>query len=113
MAFTDVTVTGTYHTEAGAPASGTVTFTLSEPITNSGVTVAAVPVEATLDASGGLSQVLPANDDTDTAPAGSTYVVIEDITGAPTRTYTIVVPSAATGGTVTLAELMPGQPGWG
>lgn len=112
MAATIVTVTGTYQNEDGTAAAGTIQFQLTEPITNAGTTVWPVPTTVTLNSSGAFSVPLPANDDAGTIPDGSQYVVIERVTSASNREYTVTVPSAAPGGTCTLASLMPGQPGF-
>ena len=107
MSFTPITVTATsWENGDGTAASGTVTFRLSEPIVNAGVTRSATEVIATVTA-GALSVVLAANDDTTTLPLGTFYAVTEAITGAPVRDYEIRVPSAAVGGTCTLESLAP------
>lgn len=113
MSFTVVTVTASYQNEDGTPAAGTVQFQLTEPISNGGTISYHTPLTVTLNASGQLSVPLVANDDTDTTPQGSQYVVIERVTSASNREYTVSVPHAAPGGTVDLAALQPGQPGWG
>lgn len=113
MTATVITVTGQFQNQDGTAAAGTLQFQLTAPISNGGVTVYPVPISVTLNGSGTFSVPLPANDDTATTPAGSMYTVIERITSTSNREYTIVVPHAASGGTVTLASLMPGQPGFG
>lgn len=71
------------------------------------------PLTATLNGSGQISVnstvgiVLIANDDTTTQPTGSTWVVTENITGSPSRTYDVVIPHAAPGGTIDLSQLSP------
>jgi hypothetical protein len=111
MAFTTVNVTGTYVNEDQTPAAGTIQFQLTEPISNGGTTIWPVPVTVTLNASGGFSVPLAANTDAGTEPTGSQYVVIERVSSTSNREYMIVVPSGL-GSTVTLASLMPGQPGF-
>lgn len=113
MSFTVITVTRTYQNEDGTAAAGTVQFQLNQPIANGGVTRYHTPLTVTLNASGALSVPLVANDDTGTTPQGSFYIVIERVTSASNREYTVVVPSDAPGGTVDLGTLEPGQPGWG
>lgn len=113
MAATEITVTGTFHNEDGTPASGTLQFQLSAAIANSDVVVSPVPLTVTLNSAGSFSVPLAANDDTATTPAGTSYTVIERITSTSNREYSIVVPSAAPGGTVDLSTLMPGTPGFG
>jgi hypothetical protein len=113
MAATEVTVTGTFRNEDGTAASGTLQFQLSSAIANSDVVVSPVPVTVTLNALGSFSLPLAANDDAATTPAGTSYTVLERITSSSNREYSIVVPSAAPGGTVDLSTLMPGSPGFG
>ncbi|GAC1373745.1 MAG: hypothetical protein NVSMB4_00660 [Acidimicrobiales bacterium] len=107
MAFTAVTVTGTYQREDGTPASGTVTFTLTAPIRDNVTNVTRIPVDivATLNASGAISQIVTANDDPTTLPTGTGYMVVERISGASNRLYTVIVPRA--GGTVDISTLAP------
>lgn len=95
MAFTLVTVTCTYQYQDETPASGTVSFTLSVPVANSGLLLSGREQTVTLDASGKISLVLPANDDPGTIPAGSSYLVKERIAGSPVRVYSIVIPHTA------------------
>jgi hypothetical protein len=107
MAATTITVTGTYLNADGTACAGTVTFTLSEPITNSGVIYHQAPQVATLNGSGAISQILVANDDTGTTPTGSFYTVSEVLSGAPSREYSITAPHTAVGSTIDLSTLMP------
>lgn len=61
----------------------------------------------TLDGEGWCSSILiPANDDPTTVPSGSYYIITEDIDGN-TRTYFVVIPHTAPGGTISLAALTP------
>lgn len=108
MAFTEITVTGTFKSPTGSAASGTVTFTLTRPMEQPGVgIVEPTPIVASLSA-GAISQVLYATDDTDTTEAGSVfYSVEEQIVGLPSRSYTINVPHSAADGTVDLSTLAP------
>lgn len=110
MAFTKVTVVGTYESGPGHPAAGTITFTLTQPMENSNVIVPAEPVAATLDASGHFTVELFANDDAETIPQGVQYGVTEQITGAQPRDYFIIVSHASS--PVDISTLMPGEPGW-
>lgn len=108
MAFTTVTVTGTYDVQ-GNPASGTLTFTLTAPMSNSNVSVVPQPIRVTL-ANGSFSVSLYANDDTATVPQGVSWGVTEQISGAQPRDYFITVPSAD--GTVDISTLTPAGLGW-
>ena len=111
MAFTAITVTGTFEAASGAAASGTLTFTLTEAMENGNVVVSPAPIVVALDSSGHFSTNLFANDDMGTVPAGVQYGVTEQIAGAEPRDYFITVPSGL-GGTVDISTLMPGDVGW-
>lgn len=110
MAFTPVTVEGTFKSSAGQSAAGTLTFTLTQAMVNGGVSVPPSPIIATLDGSGHFSTVLYANDDEATVPQGVQYGVTEQVTGAQPRDYFILVSHATT--PVDLSTLTPGEPGW-
>lgn len=107
--FTEVVVTGSYPQENGAPAQGTLTFTLTQPMAN-GVTVPPSPITVTLAEDGTFTVVLLANDDAATVPQGVRYGVTEQITGAQPRDYFIVVSHETS--PVDIATLMPGEGGW-
>lgn len=111
MAFTMVTVTGTYETQAGAAAAGSVTFTLTKSIQNGNVIINPEPVTVTLDGSGHFSTTLAANDDTGTVPVDTQYGVTELITGAEPRDYFVTLSHATS--PVDISTLMPGDGGWG
>lgn len=106
MAFTTITVTGTYP-----GCTGTVTFTLTGAMQNDGQIILPQPISAALDQEGAFSVSLLANDDTDTQPPGVMYGVTETITGARPRDSFIEVPSAL-GGSVLLTDLLPGVEPW-
>lgn len=109
-AFTLVEVSGTVTGQAGQPASGTVTFTLTQSMSNGNVIVPPQPVVATLSGSGHFSVWLYANDDLGTVPQGVRYGVTEQVAGAQPRDYFIVVSHVAS--TADLSTLMPGEQGW-
>lgn len=108
--FTEVTVTGTFTGESGSPAAGSLTFTLTQPMTNGDVVVPPKPLTVTLNEHGSFSVILFANDDEATVPQGAQYGVTEQVTGAQPRDYCILVSHAAT--PVDISTLMPGAPGW-
>lgn len=110
MAFTLVTITGTYESQAGAAAAGTVTFTLTKPMQCGNVIINPAPITVTLDGSGHFSTTLAANDDTGTVPQDAQYGVTELITGAEPRDYFITVAHATN--PVDISTLMPGEVGW-
>jgi hypothetical protein len=99
MAFTPVTVFRPYFNPDGSPATGSVTFTVTDEIAQVGV--GAVPcsqVEAVLGADGTpgyLSVTLYANDDSSTEPSGTGYNVVENIDYANQLPYQIVVPNTS------------------
>lgn len=106
LGFTIVNVTGTY-----SPAtSGTVTFTLTQPMANNDVILLPSPTIATL-AAGAFSVALAANDDITTTPQGVLWGVTENISGCQPRDYFITV-SSTSAPTVDISTLMPGPIGW-
>jgi hypothetical protein len=114
MTFTPVTLLGTYVTPTGVSASGSITFTLTQPLQDTGGNVIATrdTVTSTI-VSGSMSAVLYATNDTDTIPTGVTYKVVEKLNGSPSdRTYEITLQSSPT--TQYLADLVPATstPAW-
>jgi hypothetical protein len=91
MAFTAVTVTGSY----GWSATGSLTFTLAQAMSNADTILLPQPLVATLLA-GSFSQLLQANTDPGTVPQGVMWGVTEQITGAQPRDYFIEVPAIVT-----------------
>jgi len=106
---TTVVVLGTFLTPEGAPSTGTITFTPSRWLTNSGADVA-IPnssVTKTLGTAGDFSVTLPVTDDLDLQPANWFYTVSEVVDGV-SQSYAILLPgTAATNGTVYLADIAP------
>ena len=106
---TTVVVLGTFLTPEGNPSTGTITFTPSRWLNNPGANVA-IPdssVTKTLGTAGNFSVTLPVTDDTDLTPANWYYTVSEIIDGV-SQSYDILLPgSAATNGTVYLADIVP------
>lgn len=96
-----VTVTGTYLTLDGAPATGTISFTpqvaagsiLTDP-TGTAMLVPNPPPTATLDGTGSFSIALPATDDTDLQPNGWTYLVQAQFGNTKATPYSISLPAA-------------------
>jgi hypothetical protein len=109
-AFTLVRVTGTFTGQAGQPASGTVTFTLTQPMSNGNVIVPPQPIVAILNSAGHFSVWLYANDDPETVPQGVQYGVTEQIVGAQPRDFYIAVSREQN--PVDLSALTPAEPGW-
>lgn len=110
MAFTLVPVTHKFLNPDGSAASGTVRFSLSERMTNSGESIMpAEPITATLDGTGSINQPVPANDDSGTSPAATHWDVTIAITGARSEEYAIVVSSANGTNPVDLGTLLPNQ----
>lgn len=103
MAFTFVTVTATYETATGLPATGSVEFTPVDQMHN-GLAVISSPIPATLDSGGVMAVRLAATTDPATTPVGVTYKVVEKLGGQPLRTYYVSVPHNQ-GTTLQLANL--------
>jgi hypothetical protein len=111
--FTLVTITGSFQQTGptGLNAStGTFTFTLNQPMSNSGYTIAAVPLIVDLDENGDLTVILPANNDTNTEPIGCCYGVTEIINDGQPTDYFITVP--ATTNPLTIDSLKPTAIPW-
>jgi len=106
---TTVVVRGTFLTPEGNPSTGTVTFTPSAWLLNSGANIA-IPnsgVSKTLGTAGDFSVTLPITDDPDLSPSGFVYTVAEVVDGV-SQSYNISIPgTVATGGTIYLADLAP------
>lgn len=110
MAFTTVTVTGTYvETGTGNPLSGRVTFLLTAPLRQpqNNLTVGPTLITETLDENGQISVDLYATNDTQTEPLGVTYEVTERISGSALNKYFISLDKDSILGTVDLADLAP------
>ena len=102
-------VIGTFLTPEGTPSTGTITFTPSKWLTNSGANVA-LPnssVTKTLGTAGDFQVTLPVTDDSDLQPANWYYTVSEVVDGV-SQSYALLLPgTAGSGGTVYLADLAP------
>lgn len=109
---TTVVVLGTFLTPEGEPSTGTVSFTPSSWLLNSGANIA-IPnstVTKTLGTAGNFSVTLPITDDPDLSPGGWIYTVSEVVDGV-SQSYNIAIPgTVAAGGTVFLADLAPVAP---
>lgn len=106
---TTVTVVGSFITPEGTASTGSVTFTASSWLDNSGANLS-VPnsaVTKTLGTAGDFSVSLPITDDADVSPQGYVYAVSEIVDGV-SRSYNISIPGTVVGGgTVYLADLTP------
>lgn len=101
-----VTLTGRYVHPDGTPFAGTVSFAAPDYVRIPGADTTAVgSVTATLDASGAFSVVLIATDNDGARPTNYTYTVVETLTGASSRTYSIALPQDT--GTINLADIAP------
>lgn len=109
MAFTIITVTGTYQKADSSPASGSVTFLASGTMrdTDSDVTITPAEITAVLDANGSISVELAANDGEFTTPRGITYEVTERIEDSNEAKSFITISRTSPDGTVDLADLVP------
>ena len=109
MAFTLITVTGTYLLPTGAPASGSVSFTLTAPMRDASTDVTITPQEqvVALNASGSISINLYANDDDTTQPDGVTYEVNERLNETGYNKYFFTLNSNSPNGEFNLADVIP------
>ena len=110
MAFTTITVTGTFlQADSVTAASGNVTFIAATTMQDSSNNQIIAPtlVTGTLNSSGTFSVSLTATDDATTQPTGVTYEVTENIDGAGQNKYNIEVPENSLNGTLDLADTTP------
>jgi hypothetical protein len=102
-------VIGTFLTPEGNPSTGTITFTPSRWLTNSGADVA-IPnsgVTKTLGTAGNFTVTLPVTDDADLQP-GNWYYTVSEVVDGVSQSYALLLPgTAGSGGTVYLADLAP------
>jgi hypothetical protein len=93
MAFTNITVTGTWKRADGSAAEGYVLAKLSVPLVNGAAQADVAPIRGALNAKGELKSqaeapfVLVANDDTGTEPTGSSYQFTLLLDGEPPRSF--------------------------
>jgi hypothetical protein len=109
MAFSQITITGTWKEADGTtPARGRVVLQLSRALQDSSTNTirAAYREVVPLNANGAISKVVVANDDVTSTPTGTSYHVREEIVGAAVREYDVVIPAAAPGATIDLADLV-------
>ena len=104
-----ITVTGTFLTPAGAPATGTVTFdpgavTLVDP---AGHAILASPVTVALNGSGQIAVVLPCTDDPVLSGVPFTYSVGVALGGQPASAYPGKSMPRSLGASVDLSALLP------
>lgn len=106
---TTLVVLGTFLTPEGNPSTGTITFTPSRWLTNSGANVA-LPnsgITKTLGTAGDFQVTLPSTDDADLQP-GNWYYTVSEVVDGVSQSYTLLLPgTAGSGGTVYLADLAP------
>jgi len=110
MAFTTITVTGSYTKADGTTAaSGNVTFLATNPMTDSSNNAIVSPtlVTGTLNNAGTFSVSLTATNDSTTSPSGTTYEVTENIDEAGQVKYNISVPYNSASSTLNLADVTP------
>lgn len=110
-----VTVTGTYLTDDGIPADGSLIFTpsvatLRDPAYDTIIKLRQTRID--LDATGSFSIALIATDDPDLIPVGWHYDVTERIDGHPQRVWVLQLPHALV--TIDIADVPtsvdPSQP---
>jgi lysophospholipase L1-like esterase len=103
---TTIAITGQYYkADAVTPASGYVTFTLSQELrdTSTNEVYSQERHRVRLSVGGALSTTLVSTDDPDLTPQGAFYEVIEEIDGDVTR-YFIEVPYDSAGGTLDISD---------
>jgi hypothetical protein len=107
--FSTIQVTGSYIDLAGAPVTGTVTFSPPDDAflkaTDVDVVIAPKALVATLDEQGKFTITLPVTDDSNIVPS-FTYKV-EEALGTLRRTSNVEIPSALLPGPVDLSDLLP------
>lgn len=114
MAFSAATVTHTFENADGSAAVGTVTFTLTDVMTNGTTTIEPSVITATLDASGNLSQALTSNVDTatwqltSTATSGSFELAYND---GQLPQWTTAIQYNATAAQIAAAFASQAEPG--
>lgn len=106
ISFSTATITHMFEQADGTAASGSIEFTLTKRMSQSGVTIVPSTITATL-VSGALSQQLTANNDPGTIPGDATWRVDIRLDSDP-LTYYITVPTG--GGTIDLYSLLPQGP---
>src|SRR6185369_15475302 len=105
-----ITVTGSYVNSDGTPATGVIIFRNKYTLTSlsSGVFVQLDDIEVELDGTGSFSVAVPASNDPDWFPSPAVWNVVERTTSRSySRTYNVLIPYNAPGGTVALASLSP------
>lgn len=97
MAFTAPVITHTFTNATGTSASGTVTFTLLNRMTNGTKTIIPGTISPTLSSTGALSQAVTSNLDAGTVPNDTMWRVDQRIAGdVSIQSFSIVVPPIVT-----------------
>lgn len=117
MAITPITVTWTVEDAEGGAPTGAVTFQLSSNMRDSttGEEVLSEPIVGQIiggqllsSESGNPALVLLANDDSTTEPAGTYYLVTEDLSaGSAPNPWQLVVKHSSPGATLDLSSQRP------
>lgn len=111
MAFTPITVTGTYLLPGGLPASGSITFQptaeMRDPDTNTIVSTQEIKVG--LDEFGSFSTTLFATNDVGIVPNGVTYEVNERLNETGWNKYFISIDKESLDGLFDLADVIPNE----
>jgi hypothetical protein len=113
---TTVVLTGVWSEMDGSPSYGALTLQLLNQLLDSttGATIDAGTQQVPLDQNGNLVFQVPANDDSTTQPAGTSYFARLTLIGAPESTGYLIVPHQPAGsrtvsdlvGTVGLATIV-------
>jgi hypothetical protein len=106
---TTITVTGTFLTPSGSPATGTVTFDPGAVtlIDSAGEVIVGSPVTETLNGSGQITAVLACTDDPTLDGEPFTYSVEIALDGMPVSAYPGKSVPRALGASVDLSTLLP------
>jgi hypothetical protein len=109
------TITGTYQTLDGDPASGTIELIPSAPVIkdDTGKVILSGRIKVTLDAEGEFSQAVPGSDDATLDPTGVTYTVVAKLRHAHLKAVTgVFVPEAGTVDVFDVTSLDPAAPSY-
>jgi hypothetical protein len=100
------TITHTFLNADGSVAAGTVTFKLTDRISNGVDDVEPTVITAALNGSGAISVQLYSNQDAGTVPPDTYWQAFIRVSSLPPENFRITVPTG--GGSIDLYQLLPG-----
>jgi hypothetical protein len=113
MAFTIITITASFETAAGQPASGRLTMTLSAALRNGTEVVDPTPIAGVFNEAGVLCNLtgelpytLVACNDPATLPLGAVYDGVLELDAAPVLPFIALIAYNAPGATVDLSTFL-------